>query len=128
MASIFDNWNKKIYIATLKETRKDEFFNDINEYNEPKAYMMNVMPASGSLDSSLYGENIKSMYKAIVPYAKYKDMFHEGDIAYLEGATPVDEIQNGANANYEITSVRPQNLMIAIYFTKKHLGGQINDI
>lgn len=128
MSSIFDNWNKKIYIATLKETNTDEDFNDINIYNKPKAYMMNIMPASGSTDSSLYGENIKSMYRAIVPYEEYHDMFHEGDIAYLEGETPEGETQYGANANYEITSVRPQNLRIAIYFTKKNLGGELNDI
>lgn len=127
MASIFDNWNKTIYIATLKKTEKDEFLNDINEYNEPKAYSFNVMPASGSLDTSLYGENTKSTYKAVIPFEEYNDMFHEGDIAYLKGATPENEKGIGSNANYVIDSVRPQNVMIAIYFTKRYLGGRLND-
>lgn len=129
MASIFDNWNKKIYIAKLLKVETDDYGNDIKYYEEPKAYMLNIEPSKGSTDIAIYGETINKVYKAIVPFNKYKGKFHEGDIAYIDGANPRGEDKNtyGQNGNYVIDSVRPQNLAIAIYFKKIETGGQSND-
>lgn len=129
MASIFDNWNKKIYIGKLLKVEEDDYGNDIKYYGEPKAYFFNIEPTKGATDIATYGEKINKVYKAVVPYFKYKGKFHEGDIAYLDGATPEGEDENtyGKNGNYFIDSVRPQNLAIAIYFKKIETGGQYND-
>ena len=58
------------------------------------------------------------MYKAIIGVERYKDVFHEGDKAYLEGAEPTNETVNGQNANYLVISVRPQYKAIQVYFEK----------
>ena len=42
----------------------------------------------------------------------------ENDLAYLDGATPENEKNNGDNANYRVDSIRKQNRKIAIYFEK----------
>ena len=49
---------------------------------------------------------------------KYDNKFKEFDLAYLDGATPEGETINGANANYRIYSVQPQNVVIRVFFIK----------
>lgn len=129
MASIFDNWNKKIYIGKLIKVEADDYGNDIKYYDKPKAYFFNIEPSKGATDVAIYGEKISKVYKAIIPFSRYKGKFHEGDIAYLDGATPEGESEEeyGKNGNFVIDSVRPQNLVIAIYFKKIEIGGQSND-
>ena len=119
-ANIFANWNKTCYIATVKKIDYDEYGNEIKICNEPKEYKFNIQPASGYLDVATYGEKVSKVYKTIIPYNTYNGKFHEGDIAYLEGAKPENENSNtyGINGNYIIDTVRPQNLVIAIYFKK----------
>lgn len=118
--NIFKNWNKTCYIASKNENPDvDDYGNEINTYNEPIKYNFNIQPASGDLEIATYGEKVNKVYKAIVPY-RYKDKIKEGDIAYLDGASPEDEEAGnyGRNGNYTVDSVRPQNLATAIYFKK----------
>lgn len=115
--SIFDNWNKEIYIAKKLRVELDDYGNEINIYDTPQKYVFNVQPLSGYNDITTYGEKVSKMYKAVID-SKYLGQFSEGDVAYLEGKTPLSEPKNGYNANYIIDSVRFQNLTIAIYFNK----------
>lgn len=111
-------WKKQLYIATRVGVNTDDYGNDIATYNKPEPYMFNYQPATGQLEIALYGEKVTSMYKAVIPYNIYADKFKEGDVAYLSGATPNGEFENGDNANYVITSVMPQNKAIILYFEK----------
>jgi hypothetical protein len=121
--NIFKNWNKTCYISNLISTTVDEYGNEINEYSTPIKYKMNIQPTktnsnlSSSYELHMYGATIDKAYKALVSY-DFKDKVKEGDIAYLDGATPEGETVNGENANYIVQSVRPQNLATAIYFSK----------
>lgn len=117
---IFENWNKKCYIANLIKTEEDDNGNEVNYYSKPKSYEFNIQPANGNTDIALYGERISKMYKTAVSLLEYKNKFKEGDVAYLEGIKPTDEVQGiyGSGANYKIVSVRPQNTVILIYFEK----------
>lgn len=119
--NIFENWKKGCYIATLKETIEDENGNEINYYNKAKHYDFNIQPAGGGTDIALYGEKVSKMYKTLISLPKYKDMFKEGDKAYLEGKKPINETSSkiyGIGANYRIVSVRPQNTVIVMHFEK----------
>lgn len=117
---IFENWNKKCYIANLTKTEEDDNGNEVNYYSEPKPYDFNIQPANGSTDIALYGERISKMYKTAISLLEYKNKFKEGDVAYLEGVKPTNEVEGtyGSEANYKIVSVRPQNTVILIYFEK----------
>ena len=117
---IFSNWNKGCYIATLDKTTEDDNGNEINYYKKPEHYDFNIQPASGSSDIALYGEKVSKMYKTVISLVEYNNKFKEGDVAYLEGKKPIDEVEGiyGTGANYKIKSVRPQNTVILIYFEK----------
>lgn len=117
---IFQNWNKKCYIASLIKTEEDDNGNEVNYYSRPKFYEFNIQPANGSTDIALYGEKISKMYKTNISLYEYNKKFKEGDVAYLEGARPEKEVEGtyGSKANYKIVSVRPQNTVILIYFER----------
>ena len=123
-ANISKNWRKTCYIATKKDeqVKYDEDGNEIKVYNKPEKYNFNIQPVNGYLDVTEYGEKVSRMQKTIIPYDKYLNKFKEGDIAYLDGIAPQNETEEtyGMTGNYFITSVRPQNLAIAIYFEKIH--------
>lgn len=117
---IFQNWNKGCYIASLIKTEEDDNGNEVNYYDKAKHYGFNIQPASGNTDIALYGEKISKMYKTIISLPDNKNKFKEGDVAYLEGVKPANEVKGtyGSGANYKIVSVRPQNTIILIYFEK----------
>lgn len=117
IGNIFKNWNKACYIASKLNTQIDEYGNETNYYDEPIMYSMNIQPASGNTDATLYGDRITKVYKAVVPF-EMKNLIKEGDIAYLDGATPENEEGFGQNGNFIVDSVRPQNLATTIYFVK----------
>lgn len=112
------HWLKDIYIASLTGVEEDDYGNETVKYGTPIALKMNVQPLSGSSDIEEYGSKTSQMQKGMCDYEKYYGQFKEDDVAYLEGATPEGEIQNGANANYRIDSVRNQNKRISIYFER----------
>lgn len=79
---------------------------------------MNVQPLSGGLDIEAYGSKAMQMQKGVCDVAN-KNMFHENDVAYLEGVTPDGETVAGENANYRIDAVLVQNKVVAVYFEKR---------
>lgn len=118
-SSVFENWNKDLYIATKKRITHDEYNNEIIEYNEPFYFgKVNYEPMTWrELQSymSAFGETKKNIVGALIDY-KDKGKFGEFDLAYLYGATPDGETINGANANYIVKSFKPQNTRILVVF------------
>lgn len=111
-------WNKKIWIAKKIGTEEDDYGYEVPIYDKPKMYMMNVQPISSEADIQEFGENAKTMQKAVIEYSKYFGKFTEFDVAYLDGATPDNEEINGADANYRLYPPRNQNKAIQIYFER----------
>lgn len=123
-----NQWKKDIYIA---KKEKDEDGQDIIDkygkvkYLKPEKYRFNVQPIGGTTNSTSgrtniedYGQKAMQMQRAIIDYKKYFGEFEEDDLAYLDGASPTDEIVNGEKANFRIDAVLNQNKVIAIYFEK----------
>lgn len=84
-------WNKKIWIAKKIGSKEDDYGYEVPIYSKPKMYMMNVQPISSSADIQEFGERAKQMQKAVIEYKRYFGKFKEFDIAYLDGATPVQD-------------------------------------
>lgn len=78
---------KDIYIAKRIVSTTD----DITEYETPIQYRIDVRPTDGDMELQAYGERIYDMQTAIVSKREFFNVFSEGDVAYLEGATPEDE-------------------------------------
>ena len=85
-------WNKRVWIAKKIGTKEDEYGYAIPLYSKPKMYMMNVQPINSYADMQEFGERANQIQKAVIECKKYLDEFKEFDIAYLDGATP---LQNG---------------------------------
>lgn len=105
---------REIYIAKRIISDTD----DITRYQTPIKYRIDVRPTDGNTELQAYGERIYNMQTAIVDKRLYDNVFSEGDVAYLDGASPRGEAVNGYNANYVIKSVRVFYKTIAIYFEK----------
>lgn len=110
-------WNKTIYIASKKSLAYDDCGNQIIVYEEPKKYQLNVQPISSDVDLMEFGEKANMIQKAVIPI-RYKGIFKENDLAYLDDVTPKDEKCNGDNANYKLYPPRNQNKRIIIYFER----------
>lgn len=79
---------------------------------------MNVQPVSSEADIQEFGENAKQMQKGIIELKEYLGKFKEYDVAYLDGASPDGEKENGSKANYRLYPPRNQNKAIIIYFER----------
>lgn len=99
------------------------------EYEEPKKYKvgfnyLTIMPASGYTSATAYGKEISKIYTGIAKAKYFNDVFHEGDLLYIEGAKPSEEENYyGDFANAEIDSVQYQNLYIRLTIKKRKLNG-----
>jgi hypothetical protein len=117
--SILRNWGVKCYIARKLKSDVDEFGNEIPTYDTPQRYTFNIQPVSAESETKEFGELATNMRVAVItPKNKYLNLFNEFDLAYLDGATPYTESFNGANANYRIYAIRPQNVVLKVYFLK----------
>ena len=120
---IYKNLRTKCYIASKLDSIEDEEGNEITQYDIPKKYIFNIQPlvssyAEGS-EILAFGEEAPRMKVAVITERdKYIGKFKEFDLAYLDGATPEDEIFNGENANYKVHLVADQNTVIRIFFKK----------
>lgn len=110
-------WNKTIYIASKKSLDYDDYGNQIILYDEPKEYEFNVQPISSDVDLLEFGEKANMIQKAVIKM-KYKGLFKENDVAYLDDITPDGEENYGDNANYKLYPPRNQNKRIVIYFER----------
>lgn len=92
----------------------------IIEYSAPQEVTLqpnrcSVMPASGYTATQEFGANKKDYQTAIFqPYQKWKGVFKEKDIFYIEGATPLDEENDGECANYVVDNVAEQNEVVRL--------------
>lgn len=114
------DWKKTCYIASKKTPnipKYDDEGNEIIEYKTPVLYEFNYQPISSYTEIMEFGEKARITQKAVIPI-KYKDIFKESDVAYLEGAKPDEKLSNGDNANYKLLPPRNGNSVIIIYFEK----------
>ena len=118
---IHQNWNKDMYIATKKRDSisYDKYNNEIVKYNKPFYFgRVNYQPLTRKdLEAYIkeYGETENNIVSCLINYTD-DGKFGKLDLAYLYGATPENETQNGANANYIIRSYKPQNTKIMVIF------------
>lgn len=117
--SIFQNWNKDLYIATKKQVTVDDYNNEIVEYNEPFYFgQVNYEPLTGkNLEAYIkaYGETNNNIVSCLIDYVDDKK-FKQFDLAYLYGANPEGEQVYGDNANYLVRAYKPQNTKIMVLF------------
>lgn len=117
--SIYKNLKTKCYIASKVGTYEDENGNEIPEYKKPEKFIFNIQPVNSDSEIRTFGELAPRMKVAVLTERnKYDGVFKEFDLAYLDGASPSNEIINGDNANYRIYAVQPQNMIIKVYFIK----------
>ena len=119
----FENVKSNCYIAKKIGEKFDDYGNSIPIYEKPNTipYKFNIQPVDRNKENMDFGETVNGMKVAtIIGYEKdkYLNMFNEYDLAYLDGATPNGEAINGDNANYKIYAIRPQNVVLKIYFEK----------
>ena len=110
-------WNKPIYIAKKIGIEFDDYGNQIIKYEKPEKYLFNVQPISSDVDLLEFGEKANMIQKAVIPM-RYKNVFDENDLAYLDDVIPENEITNGQKANYKLYPPRNQNKVIVIYFER----------
>lgn len=112
---------QEVYIAKKIDSKQDDYGNVIPQYSIPKKYMMQIMPLTENIDIQTFGETSHSVKVAVLSYQKFKNIFNNFDVAYLNGASPENEKINGENSNYTL-KVREQNEIIKLYFQEKIKG------
>lgn len=112
-----NDWKKELYIASKLKPINDDEGNEIVKYSAPLPFKFNYQPLTSDADLREFGEKANMTQKAVIPI-QYKDLFKEFDVAYLDGATPDGEAENGDNANYRLHPPRNQNSTIIIYFER----------
>lgn len=115
--SVYQNWNKKLYIARKIGVTYDDYNNQIIEYDKPFYFgRVNYQPInSRELQDymSAYGETNNKLISLLID-SKDRNKFKEFDLAYLYGATPDGEKVYGDNANYLVKAFKEQNTKIAV--------------
>jgi hypothetical protein len=115
----FNVFGKPIYIAKRKGTKEDSRGNLIPYYDTPKKYYFNVQPVNSDAELTAFGELAFQRMKCICNRKEYEGVFTDGDVAYLDGATPKGEKINGEKANYTVKgNPLNQNLVTVIYFER----------
>lgn len=118
---IYKNWNKDLYIANKDKDNiaYDDYNNEIVTYKKPFYFgRVNYQPLTRKdLEAYIkeFGETKNNIVSCLINY--FDDgKFNVFDLAYLYGANPKDEINNGDNANYIVRSYKPQNTKIMVIF------------
>ena len=111
------DWNKELYISTKIDVDVDDDGNEIVNYSKPVKYEFNYQPINSYSEIVEFGEKSSTMQKLVIPI-KYKNLFKEFDLAYLDGANPNNEINYGDNANYRLLPPRNGNSIIIIYLER----------
>lgn len=108
-----------LWIASFIEDVEDDNGNLTSAYADPveiKNPLLNSL--SGYYDAVAFGDKVNNMSRIMLNYSQWFGKIKERDLAYLYGANPEGEKNNGDNANYRVVAVRPQNIKIAVYFEK----------
>lgn len=112
------NYKSVCYIAKRLKPTLDEWGNQIPTYDTPIKYYFNIQPVTNTSNGTPFGELTPRLRCAVISKVEYDGLFHEYDLAYLEGLTPDNESFNGEKANYRIYSIQPQNAILKVYFLK----------
>ena len=102
---------------------------EIAEYSEPKsirtrANYFTVVPATsrGFLEVMQYGEDIDRTWTAIANDRLFHEKIKEGDLFWLDGEKPIENLENeygnGATATAVVKSVAYVNHTISITLTR----------
>lgn len=88
-------------------------------YEEPKEIILapnyfTVQPTKGYSEIVVYGKDIYKLYTAYAPFDTWGESFSEDDRFYLDYAKPVDEEENGDNANARCKAVLYDNLFVKL--------------
>lgn len=111
------NYKTRIYVAKRLDPIQDEDMNEIEVFDKPKFFAFNVQPVSADSETREFGQLANSMRVAVISKRNYMGKFHEFDRVYIDNS-PKGETEYGANADYRVYSIRPQNACIRIYFLK----------
>lgn len=116
---IFQNWNKDLYIASKNDVVYDDYLNEIVTYSKPFYFgRVNYQPLTTKQMEAFikaYGQTDNNIVSCLINYTddgKIKIF----DKAYLYGANPNNETNNGDNANYVVRAYKRQNTKIMILF------------
>lgn len=112
-----ETWAKKLYIASKTGVDIDDDGNEISIYDVPQEYKFNYRAISSDAELREFGEKADITQRMVIA-REYEGMFKEFDVAYLYGAEPDGEAQNGDNANYRLLPPRVGNSVIIIYMQK----------
>ena len=112
-----DLWAKKLYIASKTGTDLDDEGNEITTYDTPVEYSFNYRGVKSYAEMAEFGEKASITQRMVIPIS-YDGVFKEFDVAYLYGATPDGENNNGDKANYVLLPPRVGNSVIIIYMQK----------
>ena len=90
----------RIYIAKKLREDFDEYGNQVEVYDTPQKYFLNVQTLSETSDVVEFGEKVSSTRViSITEKKKYLNKFNEFDLVYID-TTPENEVNNGDNADY----------------------------
>lgn len=104
---------KALYICSkIKESNPVQF-------EEPKKYYLNVVSTNSQADIATFGESYKE-YRKVTVSTKYKDLFHEGDRAYIYVTPSDDKLCN--DADFVIYSVSDSITETVVLFKRMELG------
>ena len=104
----------KVWHASRKEipNATKATFDDPTEIRTRYNYLT-VMAARGYIQVMRYGEDIDNTWIVVASMRYFSDKIKEGDLFWIDGASPVDEIEakygNGASANAVVKSVARGN-------------------
>ena len=110
-------WEKPLWLRRRLPVGED----GITHYDEPKKLYINYQPAGGFLSIQKHGENIDNIWTAYPRVSTYSGVFHYGDLVYLNGDEPkkgTPEYESGRDATAIVTKCEPQNVVIALEFTR----------
>ena len=102
---------------------------EIDEYKKPSQIRtrfnyFTVMPATsrGFMEVMKYGEDLDSTWTAIANASVFGGKIQEGDLFWLDGEKPIDNLENehgiGATATAVVKSVSYVNLTLSITLTR----------
>lgn len=117
--SVFQNWNKDLYIAIKDNITIDDYNNEIITYKKPFYYgKVNYQPlTTKQMEAYIkaYGETENNIVSCLIN-SKDRNKFGIYDLAYLYGANPKNEKVYGLNANYKVRAFKEQNTKIMVIF------------
>lgn len=108
----------KIYVCKKLQSIIDDDGNEITQYDEPIKYYFNVQPRKVKSYTEGFGQDINAEYKIVIPQKnKYIDDFKEFDKVYFM-KEPLEDEDNGESANYYISAIEVQNVVLELYIKK----------